>query len=146
MGAVLRSKVPVMTVGRGALWSVNPKVLKQCRSWLNDNGYSYQIVLGKYKGQLEISFATWEDVLLEAIKTGWLCDQETVILGEQNTATLYALVNEYASTAYKSDNIADCLFRIKSGAYHTLDGAPKIDADYTYFPNHRQYVSIQWYH
>lgn len=136
----------VSTQPRGALWSVNPKVLKQCKAWLDDNGHSYQLVLGKYQGQLEVSFATWKDVLLEAIKTGWLCDQATVILGEQNIATLYALVNEYATAEYKSNNIADCLFRIKSGAYYTLDGAPKIDADYTYFPKHRQYVCINWYH
>lgn len=135
-----------MTVGRGALWSVNPKVLKQCKAWLDDNGHAYQIVFGKYKGQLEVSFATWENVLLEAIKTGWLCDQETVILGEQNIATLFALVTEYKTTAYRAYYMADCLIRIKSGAYHTLDGAPKIDADYTYFPNYRQYVCINWYH
>lgn len=120
---------------RAALWSVNPEVLKQCRAWLDDNNHNYQLCIGKYKGQLEFSFATWEDTLLEAIKTGWLCGQETVILNTQNTATLYAVTGD-----------AMRLARIQSGAMHKYDKLPKIDADYTYFPKHRLYMSIHWYH
>lgn len=122
---------------KSAIWSTDKDSLHQCKAWLDDNNHAYELVYGMYKGNREISFATTEDTLLEAINAGWLYNQESVILADMNTATLYWVPGDIIPSE-------PTLIREKSGAWYWSTHSN--GEDYTYSAKRMQYMLIHWYH